>query len=637
MFGKIIAFLVRLKLMLACVATAAGAILLGVQVPPIGYGMLAFIGWRQWRRWGWKGSGWSHGTARWAEIFDLARGGLLANRGPILGRVIGGKPTLREAVRTLFSRAPDAIACRTFLAGILGERWNSDRLIRVQSPVHILTAAPAGRGKGVSVVLPNLLSLMESMVVTDPKGENFLLSAEHRRKRFGHKVFRLDPFGVCGPNSNSYNPLLAIDPQAADFPDQCQDVASALIFRQGTEHDPTWNDNAELVLKAFIAFVTACEADPAKRTLSLVRGIVSSPERFRMAVAAMQKVEHPDVKRLGSQLEWLKDRELASVLANVNRHTQFLDSQAVAAVMNGSDFDPRMLRSGRCSLYLILPADRLTTHASLMRLWIGCTLRSLSRGGADESKKVFYLLDEAAHLGRLQILEDAVTLMRGYGIRLWFFFQSLAQLKACYGDKAEVMLDNFDSQQYFGTNAYDSAEAISKRIGEFTLTNTTYSENTGWSQPTETVGQQRQPGSRSGGSSVSTSDMARRLIKPEEILGLPDDTAIILHRNVPPVLARLLRYYDAPEFRKGRTGKQRGLSVAACVAAVCLLAGSLAFVGVAHSVATPGVQWAAWIGNQATDKPTSETTREELLNWQPEPLPQAERYSPRRRGWGRSY
>ena len=33
------------------------------------------------------------------------------------------------------------------------------------------------------------------------------------------------------------------------------------------------------------------------------------------------------------------------------------------------------------------------------------------------------LLDEVAQLGRMQVFEEATTIMRGYGVRLWFIFQ----------------------------------------------------------------------------------------------------------------------------------------------------------------------------------------------------------------------
>jgi type IV secretion system protein VirD4 len=583
---RLSAFFARLLLIAACVVITYAAVVASLRYKPLAGMLLAFLTWRQIR--GWRGSGWAHGTARWAGMLDLFKGGLLAESGLILGRVDAEPPTRGQALGLLFSPGLDsAMACRLFLAAFLGGRWAADRMIRLQKHVHLATFAPTGRGKGVSVIIPNLLALPGSVVVTDPKGELFKLTAEHRRKRFKHRVIRLDPFGLCGPGSDCFNPLSCIDPQADDFLDQCRDTANMLVVRQGTEHEPHWNDAAELVLTAFIAFVCGCETDPDKRNLGVVRGIVSSPDSFKLALSTMQKLDNPVIKQLGSLLEWFKDKELGSVLTTVQRHTQFLDSPAIAANTAASSFDPRELRGGHCSLYLIVPLERLVTLAPLMRLWIGTTVRSLSRAGADERHQVLFLLDEAAHLGKIQALEDAVTLMRGMGIRLWFFFQSLGQLKACYGDKADVLLDNFETQQYFGTNSYEAAEAISRRIGEFTLETTSYNENHGWSRPDRTVTKEPQAGSHSGGSSYTATEMARRLIKPEEILCLPDDTALLLHRNLPVIPARLLKYYSAPEFRRGRTGAAREGIFAMPVMAAIVLVISLIFASVAEGLPEP--------------------------------------------------
>ena len=39
-----------------------------------------------------------------------------------------------------------------------------------------------------------------------------------------------------------------------------------------------------------------------------------------------------------------------------------------------------------------------------------------------------FVLDEAASLGHMDALDDAVDKFRGYGVRLQFYFQSLGQL-----------------------------------------------------------------------------------------------------------------------------------------------------------------------------------------------------------------
>ena len=47
--------------------------------------------------------------------------------------------------------------------------------------------------------------------------------------------------------------------------------------------------------------------------------------------------------------------------------------------------------------------------------------------------------------------------------------------------------------------------------------------------------------------SVTESEVGRKLLMPDEILQLSADTAIILTKGVPPILARIARYYEAPE------------------------------------------------------------------------------------------
>jgi type IV secretion system protein VirD4 len=59
---------------------------------------------------------------------------------------------------------------------------------------HLLSVAPTRSGKGVSLIIPNLLNYMGSIIVIDPKGENAYLTAK-RRRELGQKTYILDPWG----------------------------------------------------------------------------------------------------------------------------------------------------------------------------------------------------------------------------------------------------------------------------------------------------------------------------------------------------------------------------------------------------------------------------------------------------------
>jgi type IV secretion system protein VirD4 len=59
---------------------------------------------------------------------------------------------------------------------------------------HLITFAPTGAGKGVRAIIPNLLHYGGPVIVVDPKGENFAITARYRSTVLGQRIFLLDPF-----------------------------------------------------------------------------------------------------------------------------------------------------------------------------------------------------------------------------------------------------------------------------------------------------------------------------------------------------------------------------------------------------------------------------------------------------------
>jgi Type IV secretory system Conjugative DNA transfer len=132
------------------------------------------------------------------------------------------------------------------------------------------------------------------------------------------------------------------------------------------------------------------------------------------------------------------------------------------------------------------------------------------------------------------------------------------------------VLDNIGTQQYFGINSYDTADEISKRIGDQTVAITSVNSTTGDSYSTG-ASPESKGGNRSSSRSITHSEIARRLLKPEEILTLPDDVVLLFHKNLPVTVARLVKYYSAPEFRRGGTGAPRRLGLGGAILASCIL------------------------------------------------------------------
>ena len=499
----------------------------------------------------------------------------MTTSGITLGTV-EGKVTRWAGVKALFSRGMTARqAVNTCLLSF--KRKQPRRLVRLNSAVHTAVFAPTGVGKGVSIVLPFLLTCRDSMVVVDFKGELVKLTAAARR-RMGQKVVVLDPFGAVG-GADTFNTMFDIDPDSDCAPDECRDLAAAVVFRKGTETDPFWLDSAEAEIALAVGF-TVCFAEPHDKNLQAVRRLLSDADRRLGMIAAccQSDVWGGILARWAHQAAQLKDKTLASVAASVHTQMRFLDTISLLETTRRSTFDPADLRGGGTTVYLVLPPEHVRTQSGLLRLWVGSLLRAVVKGGPQERRKVQFVLDEASTLGRMTELEDAVDKYRGYGVRLLFLYQSLGQLKKCWPEGGEQTLLSNVTSVFFGVNDNLTADYVSARLGEFTQVVTSGGTGTGTSRQASQGGQGGSE-SHSWSASDNWSQAGRKLLKPEEVMALDPRVAVTFTPGVPPVATWLVRYYDA-DFNTPRRGV--GL-VRAFIDAACLLAcvGFFAVIGTA--------------------------------------------------------
>ncbi|MGH7169982.1 MAG: type IV secretory system conjugative DNA transfer family protein [Gemmataceae bacterium] len=501
----------------------------------------------------------AYGTARWADVSDVPH--LLDGNGLIIGHMTG-KPTRMEGLRALFnSRLSARVACERFLQSC--NKKQPENLVRLTQAVHTAVFAPTGVGKGVSCVIPFLLTCPDSCIVVDFKGENFRLTAQARRK-MGHRVVVLDPFKIATSSPDTFNPLEFIDRDSPTAIDDCRDLAEALVVRTGQEKDPHWNDAAEVWIAAMTAAVVAF-AEGEDKSLQSVRALLTNPEKMQAAIQLMCESDlwQGMLSRLGHQLTQFKDKELSSTLTTTNRFLRFLDTIAVSDSTKLSSFNPADLLKGKCTIYLILPPEHMRAQSPLLRLWIGSMLRAVVKGGLQEKTRVHYILDEAASLSHMEALDDAVDKFRGYGVRLQLYYQSLGQLKKCWPEGQDQTLLSNVTQVFFGVNDQQTAEYVSNRLGEGTIIISSGGTSSGTSQQTSQKGE----GSYSYSSNTSENwqQHGRKLLKPEEVASLDPRVAITFTPGVPPIWTWLVRYYE-----KGFMMPRRMGLVRASIDTICL-------------------------------------------------------------------
>jgi type IV secretion system protein VirD4 len=528
------------------------------------------------------------GTARWADAEDLrARGMLRAKSGLIIGRIVDwGKQPLPKAVRGLFDYTLSSQeACEQLLRSIQfrPKPTINPSLVRLPNAVHTAIFAPTGVGKGVSCVVPFLKTCSESMVVVDFKGENARLTAEHRRRVFGHQIVFLDPFTMVSQTPATYNDLDFIDKDSPTAIDDCRDLAEALVIRTGQEKDPHWVDSAEAWISALIALVVRF-GESNDRSLQTVRTLLS-PEKLEMAIKLMCASDAWGgmLARMGNQLTNFKDKELGSTLTTTNRFLRFLDTPAIADSTKSSSFDPADLRKGKTTVYVILPPEHMRAQSAWLRLCVGSLLRAVVRGGLQEENKVHFVLDEAASFSQMDLLGDAVDKYRGYGVRLQFYYQSVGQLKSCWpADQGQTLLSN-TTQTFFGVNDLPTAEYVSGRLGDETivLASGGKSDGTTWQSSHNGQGSSSYSTNRSGNWQFH----GRKLLKPEEVMALHSRTAVTFTPGVAPICTTLLRYYEEPNLgqRSGLWERFKAMTNVVIGSLVLLSATGLLAIGVAAS------------------------------------------------------
>lgn len=459
--------------------------------------------------------GGSHGSSRWATRWEQLRHGAITGEGIILGR---------GAFR---------------------------RLLRFSSDGMVMVFASMGSGKGLGVVIPSLLTYRGSMVVTDPKGENYEITRRHRAT-FG-KVRMLNPTDL--ERSDRYNPMDII---RAGTPNEADDAAAlASLMIKPDAREAHWDDKAASMLKALI--LHTLHEPSQSRILAAVRRLsVGTPHVFLSMLEDITENSPSLAAReiaagfLTSALEpgGGLSSEFKSILSNLQKATEPWSAGSPAGVLSSSStFDLAELTTETSTLFLCVDEDVLTVYERWLRVMVGCALKTLTRAKvAPPKRKVVLLLDEVAVLGRLDPLERQSGLLRAYctPVLIW---QNLPQIYDVYGRGAEAFLANTTARVFFGINDNSTATYVANMLGNMT----TLSSSSGISHS----GELWDHGNRQKGQSES----GYWLLDPAEVQRLPLTRTIVKLRNVPySIVGRRIDYRKVRRWR-GRWDQWRGTTV----------------------------------------------------------------------------
>lgn len=445
-----------------------------------------------------------HGSAHWASEKEVRATGLLP--------------------------APGKQGAGVYVGGWKNPKTGLLHYLRHDGPEHIAVVAPSRSGKGVAIVVPTLLSWAHSVVINDRKGELWNLSAGWRKKN-GHKVLRFNP---SSPNYGdgthaAFNPLDEIRAATPSEVGDVQNVTTMIVDPDGKGLNDHWSKTAFAFLTGVVLHeIYKARSDGRTASLGDVRDAITDPTRkidlyYEEMMANQHDVAnlygkgglHPVIASEGRTMLNKPEDERGSVLSTAISYLSIYSDPIVRQHTSRSDFciTDIMNSDAPVSLYLVSRDEDKDRMRPLLRLILNQMIRVLLRPELEfddngrqkppHKHRLLLALDEFPSLGKLDIVQEALAFIAGYGIKALLIMQDMAQLWEKY-TKDETVTSNCHVRSAFAPNRIETAEWISKNAGTKTETEWAITES----------------GKRFGGVAQnfakSSKEVSRPLLTPDE-------------------------------------------------------------------------------------------------------------------------
>lgn len=487
----------------------------------------------------------------WRDAFaDEARGALNRSGLVVLLGALGGLGlgVLAEGSPVVRRRRGWGGLAEAGRAGLLGKSGAvlgvlRGRVLATTDLRPTLVTGGTRSGKGRGHVVPTLLSWGGSVLVHDPKGELWAMTAGWR-SRFSHALY-LSPRDAA---SARWNPLAEILPGPGELA-QVQRLVAILSDPGGTrDEEAIWDKAASEILEAVILHVLYTAEDQDK-TLLAVRALLADLDEAADVMlktlhrrgADGEPEVHPFIQTAVKGYAAMHDRFRTSVQGTARAYLKWLAGEDVERVLSASDFamGDLMCAEAPLSLYVqVAPADAAALRP-LVRLLFYAAAQALTAeekrdaAGRPKRHKLLMVMDEFPLLGRLGFFEKSLRLMSGYGIKAMFVAQSLNDIVETYGPH-NTILDNCHVYTAFSALDPLTQDKVSKLTGSVTETRTSRSAPSGWG---------------AGRSTVSRSQVEQALLEPGEIRALPDDRQLVFVAGQRPLMTGKLLYDRREPFR----------------------------------------------------------------------------------------
>lgn len=432
-----------------------------------------------------------------------------------------------------------------------------------EGDVHTLMVGAAGVGKTAFFLYPNIeLSLASGMsfLNTDCKGDVVRNYGTIAKKYYGYNVSVID---LRNPTRSDENNMLHLvnkymdiyksdktNLQAKAKAEKYAKITAKTIINIGGGDYSSMGQNAffydasEGLLASLILLIAEFGEKNERHIVSvfkMIQDLLKPVEETKTEKKGQAKPKNgfkilmeklPDehkAKWLAGSALFAADQAMMSIISTaLSRLNSFIDSELEQILCFGTAIDAEKFCNEKSAIFIVLPEEDISKYF-MVSLIIQQLYREIlviaDENGGKLKNRVMFFCDEFGSFPKIEGAEAMFSASRSRRISIVAIIQSFAQLDKNYGREGQEIITDNTQLTIFGGFAPNSqsAEVLSKALGEQTVLSGTVSHGRDKSQSLQMIG--------------------RPLMTPDELKSMPKGQFIVMKTGTHPMISPLKLYF----------------------------------------------------------------------------------------------
>ena len=403
----------------------------------------------------------------------------------------------------------------------------------VQLNKNVLIIGLPGDGKTFTFVLPNIMQLNSSFVITDPKGNLVHETGKMlERHSYAVKIFDL----ICLKNSDRFNVFHYMHSEL-DI-DRISEAITEGTKKSEYQGEDFWVQAELMLQRALLGYLYFDSLDDETGERLYLPNLSDVSDLLRNIGREDPEIPSP-VEQMFEELEerkpgnyackqWqlfknAKGETKASVIYILSARYSLFDHDDVKRLISEDTMEIDTWNTKKTAVFIAIPeTNNAYNFLSSILFAVGFEVLTHKADDILQGKvkglnrkdlvHIQWIFDEFAQIGKIPNFSQVLASIRSREMSAKIILQAVNQLQSLYKSEWKTIFNNCATHVFLGTNDKDTMEYYSTRSGKQTIRIRNYSKSYG---------------ARNGSSSENRQIQGRPLMTPDEIARIGVDEALV--------------------------------------------------------------------------------------------------------------